>query len=178
MLGTQTIPESQLTHQSHQTKHVHHFAFASVFNPCPLRTNSSRLTHSIESPERKERDEHAHVQGNRTSICAGSIYDSHSVGVAIISQLNPLGDIYHSLLALSKIYLLSHICFVSQIRCVVLSGAGSLFTAGLDLAEASSSFLATNPNEDPARVGLRTWQFVTAWQSAFTNIEKCLQVSI
>jgi Delta3,5-Delta2,4-dienoyl-CoA isomerase len=58
-------------------------------------------------------------------------------------------------------------------RAVVLSGAGRLFTAGLDIS-AMSEFTADDDDEeaDVARAALRIRQTGKAWQGSFNAIEK------
>ncbi|KAJ2721017.1 hypothetical protein GGI07_004256 [Coemansia sp. Benny D115] len=62
-----------------------------------------------------------------------------------------------------------------NVRCVVYSGAGRMFTAGLDLKEASSGPLATNSQEsvDRARQGYYHRLFILDFQNALSAIETC-----
>jgi len=60
----------------------------------------------------------------------------------------------------------------SDVRVVILSAAGRLFTAGLDLKEAASSL---NPpdQQDVARKALKFKQLVDEFQASFSAIERC-----
>merc|ERR1711937_593539 len=59
----------------------------------------------------------------------------------------------------------------AQCRCIVLSAAGKLFTAGLDLA--SGGLSVDSDSDDVARTGLAIYRLGRQWQDAFTAIEKC-----
>lgn len=62
-------------------------------------------------------------------------------------------------------------------RVVVLSGAGKIFTAGLDLSSMAEQFLASPPSgeEEPdvARKARNLHALITKFQHTFTAIEKC-----
>ncbi|NXL69010.1 ECH1 protein, partial [Chordeiles acutipennis] len=60
----------------------------------------------------------------------------------------------------------------SSCRAVVISGAGKIFTAGIDLAEMSSDFLAVE-GEDPARKAWRLREKIQQYQETFSVLEKC-----
>lgn len=55
-------------------------------------------------------------------------------------------------------------------RVIILSGAGRMFTAGLDLQAAAT---LTSTNEETARAALEIRRTGKAWQQAFSNIETC-----
>eukprot|EP00438_Fugacium_kawagutii_P023252 Skav204756 [mRNA] locus=scaffold1013:221397:230009:- [translate_table: standard] len=57
-------------------------------------------------------------------------------------------------------------------RAVLLSGAGRLFCAGLDLQDAMTMF-GSDSAQDIARRALKIRTFGKAWQDAFTSIEFC-----
>ncbi|KJE95612.1 enoyl coenzyme A hydratase 1, variant [Capsaspora owczarzaki ATCC 30864] len=56
-------------------------------------------------------------------------------------------------------------------RAVIITGAGRMFTAGLDLQDASAMF--TLEADDAARRALLLRQIIKDYQDSFTNIEKC-----
>lgn len=62
-------------------------------------------------------------------------------------------------------------------RVVVLSGAGKIFTAGLDLSSVAEKFLASPPSGeeelDVARKARNMHALITKFQHTFTAIEKC-----
>ncbi|XP_077493663.1 delta(3,5)-Delta(2,4)-dienoyl-CoA isomerase, mitochondrial-like isoform X1 [Amblyomma americanum] len=61
-------------------------------------------------------------------------------------------------------------------RVVVVSGAGRMFTAGLDLASMASTFTADSPDGeelDVARKARRMHALITSYQQTFTSLEKC-----
>ncbi|KAI8992652.1 ClpP/crotonase-like domain-containing protein [Pilobolus umbonatus] len=58
-----------------------------------------------------------------------------------------------------------------DINCVVVSGNGRMFTAGLDLTESSISALPTSI--DAARSAYRTRSFIKDFQDSFNAIEDC-----
>ncbi|KAJ2356319.1 hypothetical protein GGF43_002149 [Coemansia sp. RSA 2618] len=62
-----------------------------------------------------------------------------------------------------------------NVRCVVLSAAGRMFTAGLDLKEALTGPLGKRPdaNDDAARRGYYHRLFILEFQDAITAIEVC-----
>ncbi|KAJ2703879.1 hypothetical protein FB645_003756 [Coemansia sp. IMI 203386] len=62
-----------------------------------------------------------------------------------------------------------------NVRCAVLSAAGRMFTAGLDLKEAATGPLATNSNDDTdrARRGYYHRLFILKFQDAISAIETC-----
>ncbi|KAJ2161701.1 hypothetical protein GGF46_001294 [Coemansia sp. RSA 552] len=62
-----------------------------------------------------------------------------------------------------------------QVRCVVLSAAGRMFTAGLDLKEAVTGPLGTphEPGTDVARKGYYHRLFILEFQDAISAIETC-----
>ncbi|NXG40375.1 ECH1 protein, partial [Dromaius novaehollandiae] len=55
---------------------------------------------------------------------------------------------------------------------VVISGAGKVFTAGLDLLEMGGEFLVTE-GEDAARRAWTLRQKIHAYQESFSVLEKC-----
>lgn len=62
----------------------------------------------------------------------------------------------------------------SDCRVVVLSGAGKLFTAGLDLTDLGSVIaIRENADLDLARKAFKMRKFLTNWQQNFNSIEKC-----
>mmetsp|Transcript_13954 Transcript_13954/g.16842 ORF Transcript_13954/g.16842 Transcript_13954/m.16842 type:complete len:295 (+) Transcript_13954:99-983(+) len=65
----------------------------------------------------------------------------------------------------------SRIADDGETRAVVLTAAGKLFTAGLDLKEGAGTLQATY--EDVGRQALALRRHVISWQDAFTAIEKC-----
>eukprot|EP00298_Acanthocystis_sp_HF-20_P028835 c7681_g1_i1.p1 GENE.c7681_g1_i1~~c7681_g1_i1.p1 ORF type:complete len:297 (-),score=149.21 c7681_g1_i1:57-920(-) len=69
-------------------------------------------------------------------------------------------------------FLFSNLSAETSVRCVVLAGAGKVFTSGLDLKE-STGF--TSKSKDAGRVALQTLPFITDFQAAFTAIENCNQ---
>ena len=58
----------------------------------------------------------------------------------------------------------------SDVRCVVISGQGKMFTAGLDLSDAQDLF---NAQGDAGRVREKFLHKVRAMQETFTAIERC-----
>ncbi|XP_003742536.1 delta(3,5)-Delta(2,4)-dienoyl-CoA isomerase, mitochondrial [Galendromus occidentalis] len=58
-------------------------------------------------------------------------------------------------------------------RVVVLSGAGAMFTAGLDLAEQAAVLMSFNDESDPSRKFVKLRDIVARYQFTFTAIEKC-----
>ena len=64
----------------------------------------------------------------------------------------------------------------SDIRCVVLSGAGRVFSAGLDLKEASSLFASATDTQDPSRKALELYRTaIVPLQASISSLEKCLK---
>ncbi|WAR20189.1 ECH1-like protein [Mya arenaria] len=62
----------------------------------------------------------------------------------------------------------------SDCRAVVLSGAGKLFTAGLDLTDLGTVIALKEDAElDVARKAFKLRKFLTDWQESFSAIEKC-----
>mmetsp|Transcript_41455 Transcript_41455/g.82004 ORF Transcript_41455/g.82004 Transcript_41455/m.82004 type:complete len:289 (-) Transcript_41455:11-877(-) len=59
----------------------------------------------------------------------------------------------------------------NRVRAVLLSGAGRMFTAGLDMGAAGE--LMAGSESDAARQALRLRQIGKAWQTSFTKIECC-----
>ncbi|NXV80763.1 ECH1 protein, partial [Atlantisia rogersi] len=57
-------------------------------------------------------------------------------------------------------------------RAVVISGAGKLFTAGIDLGELGREFGALE-GEDTARTAWRLRNKISQYQESFTALEKC-----
>lgn len=60
----------------------------------------------------------------------------------------------------------------AEARAVLLSGAGRLFCAGLDL-QAAMSIFGSDSAQDVPRRALKIRHFGKAWQDAFTSIEIC-----
>ncbi|XP_039270795.1 delta(3,5)-Delta(2,4)-dienoyl-CoA isomerase, mitochondrial-like isoform X2 [Styela clava] len=60
----------------------------------------------------------------------------------------------------------------SNVRAIVVSGKGRMFTAGLDLMAAASS-LAPDPNSDVARNAFRIHGFIKFAQESCNSIERC-----
>uniref|UniRef100_A0A023FI95 Delta(3,5)-Delta(2,4)-dienoyl-CoA isomerase, mitochondrial n=1 Tax=Amblyomma cajennense TaxID=34607 RepID=A0A023FI95_AMBCJ len=61
-------------------------------------------------------------------------------------------------------------------RVVVVSGAGRMFTAGLDLASMANTFTTESPDGeelDVARKARRMHALITSYQQTFTSLEKC-----
>lgn len=59
-------------------------------------------------------------------------------------------------------------------RAVVLSGAGTLFTAGLDLTDLGTVIaIREDPDLDMSRKANKLRKFLTKWQEDFSQIEKC-----
>lgn len=61
----------------------------------------------------------------------------------------------------------------SSCRSIVFSGAGSTFTAGLDLMEAGAELMAREEGEDVGRRALRMRKIIKGYQRSFTVIEEC-----
>ncbi|KAK3736814.1 hypothetical protein RRG08_000565 [Elysia crispata] len=59
-----------------------------------------------------------------------------------------------------------------ECRVVILSGAGKIFTAGLDLTDTSLLQIVTS-DEDCSRKAFKMSKFITKFQQSFTAIEKC-----
>ncbi|XP_037372405.1 delta(3,5)-Delta(2,4)-dienoyl-CoA isomerase, mitochondrial [Talpa occidentalis] len=57
-------------------------------------------------------------------------------------------------------------------RVVVISGAGKMFTAGIDLMDMASDILQPH-GEDVARISWNLRRFITKYQETFSVIEKC-----
>jgi len=66
-----------------------------------------------------------------------------------------------------------------DVRVVLLTGEGRMFTAGLDIADHSESFAppadATGEGADVGRRALRLRSFISAYQASFTAVEACPQ---
>jgi len=62
-----------------------------------------------------------------------------------------------------------------ECRVIVLSGAGRLFTAGLDFNDVSSMASALEGEEDIARRCQIMYKHIKSYQASFTAIEKCRQ---
>ncbi|KAK3578485.1 hypothetical protein CHS0354_007738 [Potamilus streckersoni] len=63
-----------------------------------------------------------------------------------------------------------------QCRAIVLSGSGTLFTAGLDLMDLGHIMaLMDDPDTDMGRKALKIRQLLVEWQQSFTAPEKCLK---
>eukprot|EP00756_Hemistasia_phaeocysticola_P015577 Hpha_TRINITY_DN15420_c1_g1::TRINITY_DN15420_c1_g1_i3::g.176898::m.176898/K12663/ECH1; Delta(3,5)-Delta(2,4)-dienoyl-CoA isomerase len=62
-----------------------------------------------------------------------------------------------------------------SVRCIVLTGEGKHFTAGLDLNTAGQVFGGVNkgPKQDAARKGVKIRRIGKDWQTSMSNIEKC-----
>ncbi|KAK3264526.1 hypothetical protein CYMTET_26743 [Cymbomonas tetramitiformis] len=61
-------------------------------------------------------------------------------------------------------------------RTIILSGAGKMFTCGLDLVE--SMGVLTSDDDDMAHRALRIRDLGKSWQESLTNVEKCGKVVI
>ncbi|XP_052273203.1 delta(3,5)-Delta(2,4)-dienoyl-CoA isomerase, mitochondrial-like isoform X2 [Dreissena polymorpha] len=62
----------------------------------------------------------------------------------------------------------------AECRVVVLSGAGKIFTAGLDLTDLGAVIaIREHPDYDTGRRAFKLRQFLTEWQRSFSAIEKC-----
>ncbi|KAL4237790.1 putative enoyl CoA hydratase [Mactra antiquata] len=62
----------------------------------------------------------------------------------------------------------------SDCRAIVLSGAGKIFTAGLDLTDLGTVIALREDSElDIARKAFKLKKFLTVWQENFNAIEKC-----
>jgi len=70
----------------------------------------------------------------------------------------------------------------SRVRCVVITAAGRVFTAGLDLIDMGGALTSDSPDEnkkeseskkDAARMAYRTYKEITELQESFTKIENC-----
>ncbi|XP_061575818.1 delta(3,5)-Delta(2,4)-dienoyl-CoA isomerase, mitochondrial isoform X2 [Cololabis saira] len=59
-----------------------------------------------------------------------------------------------------------------ECRVVVVSGAGKIFTAGIDLMDMASDVLQP-PGDDTARVSWNMRKIITKYQNTFSVIEKC-----
>lgn len=57
-------------------------------------------------------------------------------------------------------------------RSVVFSGAGKMFTAGIDIQALSSGFMSVE-SDDVARKGIQTRSIISKYQESFTVLEKC-----
>ncbi|XP_030331011.1 delta(3,5)-Delta(2,4)-dienoyl-CoA isomerase, mitochondrial isoform X2 [Strigops habroptila] len=62
----------------------------------------------------------------------------------------------------------------SSCRAVVVSGAGKVFSAGLDLADVGSELLMVE-GDDPARKAWNLRKKICAFQESFSVLEKCLK---
>ncbi|KAM4697226.1 delta(3,5)-Delta(2,4)-dienoyl-CoA isomerase, mitochondrial isoform 1-T1 [Rhinophrynus dorsalis] len=60
----------------------------------------------------------------------------------------------------------------SDCRVVVVSGAGKMFTSGIDLVDMSSEFLQSQ-EDDPARIAWNMRRKIAEYQETFSVIEKC-----
>lgn len=60
----------------------------------------------------------------------------------------------------------------SNCRAVVISGAGKMFTAGIDLVDMASEFLQPS-GDDAARIAWYLRDLISQYQKTFTVIEKC-----
>jgi len=64
----------------------------------------------------------------------------------------------------------------ANVRCVIVSGAGSMFTAGLDVADHAEVFSGTvEEGQDVARRALRMRRFIQGYQQAFSAMENIPQ---
>lgn len=61
----------------------------------------------------------------------------------------------------------------SDVRCVVLSANGRLFSAGLDLSSISIGDAGAVKTMDPARIGFSIVKGAKDWQDTFNAVEKC-----
>ncbi|KYO48945.1 delta(3,5)-Delta(2,4)-dienoyl-CoA isomerase, mitochondrial [Alligator mississippiensis] len=66
----------------------------------------------------------------------------------------------------------AHLAQDSACRAIVLSGAGKLFTAGIDLAEMASVFMMAE-GDDAARRAWHLRKKIRQYQESFTALEKC-----
>ncbi|XP_019872124.1 delta(3,5)-Delta(2,4)-dienoyl-CoA isomerase, mitochondrial [Aethina tumida] len=58
-------------------------------------------------------------------------------------------------------------------RVIVLSGAGKLFTAGLDLSDATQAEIIASSEDDVARRAKKLYDTITKYQDGITSLEKC-----
>ena len=59
-------------------------------------------------------------------------------------------------------------------RAIVLSGAGKMFTSGIDLSEfTSSEFDDLRSDGDVAKRGKPVIAYIRDWQSCITDLERC-----
>ena len=56
----------------------------------------------------------------------------------------------------------------------MISGRGKIFTAGLDLTDAASTFVGDDPSKDVARKAFDHRRLIKDYQETFTCIEKVL----
>ena len=68
----------------------------------------------------------------------------------------------------------SYLASESSCRSVVISGRGKIFTAGLDLTDAASTFVGNDPSKDVARKAFDHRRLIKDYQETFTCIEKVL----
>ncbi|CAK8686169.1 unnamed protein product [Clavelina lepadiformis] len=61
-----------------------------------------------------------------------------------------------------------------NVRSIVLSGKGRLFTAGLDLMEAAQNF-SSSPDQDVARRGFKMAKYIGLAQESCSAIERCMK---
>jgi enoyl-CoA hydratase len=60
-----------------------------------------------------------------------------------------------------------------RVRCVLLSAAGRMFSAGLDLSDAASGLLGTAAADEPPTEHGQVWRAVAAMQQGFWAVEQC-----
>nr|QJU71810.1 dienoyl coA isomerase [Gambierdiscus polynesiensis] len=67
-----------------------------------------------------------------------------------------------------------------DVRCILLSGRGPLFSAGIEIQPGGSTFTggagAARPRLDPARLGVQSRVGAHSWAAAWSSLERCGKV--